>query len=88
MARHVITTFIQRQPKVEREEYDYSQERAGILQMQMAPQYWIGDITNLDRDSGRERLEGFLQQAATRVAQEPGAKVTDLRKVLTEVERC
>ena len=87
LARHVITTFIQRQPKVEREEYDYSQERAGILQMQMAPQYWIGDITDLDRDSGRERLEGFLQQATACVAQEPGANVTDLRKALTEVER-
>ena len=64
LARHVITTFIQRQPKAAREEYDYSQERAGILQMQMAPQYWIGDITDLDRDSGRERLEGFLKQVS------------------------
>ena len=64
LARHVIATFIQRQPKVDREEYDYSQERAGILQMQMAPQYWIGDVADLDRDSGRERLEGFLKQVS------------------------
>ena len=64
LARHVITTFIRRQPKVDREEYDYSQERAGILQMQMAPQYWIGDVADLDRDSGRERLEGFLKQVS------------------------
>ncbi len=87
LARHVITTFIQRQPKAAREEYDYSQERAGILEAEMAPKYWIGDVAGLDRDSGRERLEGFLQQAAACVAQEPGANVTDLRKALTEVER-
>ena len=86
LARHVITTFIQRQPKVAREEYDYSQERVGILQMQMAPKYWIGEATGLDRDSGRERLEGFLQQAAACVLQEPGATVSDLQAVLAQVE--
>ena len=86
LARHVISTFIERQPKVHREEYDYSDERAGILQMQMAPQYWIADVAGLDRHSGPERLEGFLKQVAACLPQEPGATVTDLRKVLTQVE--
>ena len=86
LARHVITTFIQRQPKAAREEYDYSQERAGILQMQMAPKYWIGEVAGLDRNSGRERLEGFLNQAAACVLQEPGATVSNLQAVLAQVE--
>ena len=86
LAHHVISTFIERQPKVHREEYDYSDERAGILRMQMAPQYWIGDVAGLDRHSGLERLEGFLQQVAACLPQEPGATVSDLRKVLAQVE--
>ena len=86
LARHVITTFIQRQPKAASEEYDYSQERAGILQMQMAPQYWIGNVAGLDHDSGRERFEGFLKQAAACVLQEPGATVSDLQEVLAQAE--
>ena len=87
LARHVITTFIQKQTKVDREEYDYSRERVGILQAQLAPQYWIGDVAGLDVDSGRDRLEGFLKQASACVLQEPEAVITDLRKVLTHVER-
>ena len=86
LAHHVISTFIERRPKVHREEYDYSGERAGILQVQMAPQYWIGDVAGLDPHSGPERLEGFLKQVAACLSQEPGATVTDLRKALTQVE--
>ena len=86
LAHHVISTFIERQPKVHREEYDYSDERAGILQMQMAPQYWIGDVEGLNRYSGPGRLEGFLEQVAACLPQEPGGAVTDLRKALTQVE--
>ena len=86
LAHHVISTFIERQPKVHREEYDYGDERAGIMQMQMAPQYWIGDVEGLDRYSGLERLEGFLEQVAACLPQQPGATVTDLRKALTRVE--
>ena len=59
LARHVITTFIQRQPKAAREEYDYSQERAGILEAEMAPKYWIGDVAGLDRDSDENAWKAF-----------------------------
>ena len=87
LARHVITTFIERQPKVEKEEYDYSKERAGIITYEWAPQYWIGDASNLNVALGRDLLEDFLKQIAACLLRESQATVTDLRANLTEVEK-
>ena len=86
LARHVITAFIQRQPQVDKEEYDYSNERFGIVQMQWAPQHWIGGVEGLNAASGQKRLEGLLRQVTACLLQEPEATVTDLRKMLTQVE--
>ena len=86
LARHVITEFIARQPKVKTEEYDYSNERSGIVRLSLAPQYWIGKTEGLEPSSGRKWLEGFLNQVAVYLSQGSDSVVTDLRKVLAEVE--
>lgn len=86
LARHVIATFIERQPKVEHEEYDYSDERLGIVRLPPAPQYWIGSVEGLEDSSGRRRLEGFLEQTANPLKGDKGPAVTDLTEVLSEVE--
>ena len=86
LARHVITEFIAREPKVKTEEYDYSEERAGIVQVPLAPKYWVGQVESLHATSGRKRLEGFLSQLTVYLLQEPNAELTDLRNVLAKVE--
>ena len=86
LARHVITTFIERQPKVEHEDYDYNEERLGIITLPTAPQYWIGSVEGLVDSSGRRRLEGFLEQVANPLQGDEGPAVTDIRGVLSEVE--
>ena len=73
LARHTIRKFIQRQPKVDREVYDYRPERAGIIRAPMAPKYWIGNTENFRAVSVRRRLEGFLSQLAAALA-----KIVDL----------
>ena len=87
LARHVITEFIKRQPKIKTENYDYRQERAGIVEVPLAPQYWIGQVENLTVSSGRKRLEGFLTQFARFLRQGTDATVTDLREMLAMVEK-
>ena len=87
LARHVITEFIRRQPKVDREEYDYSLERTGIVQVTAAPQYWIHRCDNLTVQSGRMRLEGFIEQVTAYFQQEPDAVVTDISEMLARVEK-
>ena len=86
LARHVITTFIERQPKVDHEEYDYNEERLGIISVPTAPQYWIGSVEGLVDSSGRRRLEGFLEQVANPLQGDEGPAVTDIREVLSVVE--
>ena len=86
LARHVITTFIERQPKVDHEEYDYNEERLGIVRLPTAPQYWIGSVEGLEDSSGRRRLEGFLEQIANPLQGDDGPAVTDLVAVLSKLE--
>ena len=86
LARHVITTFIERQPKVDHEEYDYNEERLGIVMLPTAPQYWIGNVESLEDSSGRRRLEGFLEQVANPLQGDGRPSVTDLGAVLSKVE--
>ena len=87
LARHVIATFIQRQPKVHREAYDYRLELPGVARVELEPRYWVGRADNLHNNAGRRRLEGFLKQATACLLQGEGASVTNLRDVLLEVER-
>jgi hypothetical protein len=86
LARHVITEFVQRQVTVNKEVYDYSLERSGIVQMKMAPQYWVGK-TELYHGSGSQKLEGFLSQIAASMSGIKEAVITDLRKLLAIVEK-
>ena len=87
LARHVIWEFIKRQPKVSTEQYDYSLERVGIVQARIAPRYWIHRAGDLTPQSGRQWLEGFLDQLTECLRQEPGAGITDLTDVLRSIER-
>jgi hypothetical protein len=82
VAHHVITDFIRTQPTVEREVYNYRLERAGVVQVRMAPQYWVGNATGMLPGGGRQKLEGFLEQIAAWWMKEPGNSITDLRPVL------
>ncbi len=84
VARTVILEFVTRQPKVETEVYDYRLERYGIIQAPLAPQYWIGRPELLRPDSGRQWLEGFLQQFAGHLLSK--TKGTDLGAVSYRIE--
>ena len=86
LARHIIIQFIRRQPKVGAEDYDYSHERAGIIQMPLAPKYWVGNAENVTPTSGRRRLGGFLQQHIACMMQEKDAAITDLHDLLRKAE--
>lgn len=82
LVRHVIMTFIAKQPSVEKEPYQYQSEAAGVIQVPLTPNFWVwraqGDISSL----GRQKLEGFLEELALVELGTPGATVTDLTEVL------
>ena len=87
LARHVIEQFIKRQPKVQKESYDYRRERYGILDAPLAPRYWIARTDNLRLASGTKRFEGFLSQVSSCFNKDEGANITDLQPMLQEAEK-
>ena len=82
LMRSVIIEFIMRQQTVLNEPYNYRLERAGIVQVRMAPQYWVGRAEGDISKAGRDKLEGFLEQLSSCLLKQPNAVVTDLRPVL------
>ncbi len=87
VARHAIMEFIYRQPTTDKQIYDYSLERAGIVQAPLAPQYWVGNTKGLNRNSGNRKLEGFLSQLGSHLLNESNSTITDLTPVLEESEK-
>ena len=86
LARHVILEFVDRQPKLEVEQYDYSGERYGIVRMPLSPQYWVGDAKNITLNVGAKRLEGFLSQLSSHFCKEENSPITDLTPALEKAE--
>lgn len=82
LIRHVIVTFVQRQPTVEKETHDYTLELAGVVQVRWAPSFWVartdGDISG----AGRDKFEGFLEELASAAMRQPDATITDITEVL------
>ncbi|EOQ73045.1 hypothetical protein [Acinetobacter lactucae] len=85
LARHVIIEFVMKQKIIEKEPYDYSLERSNILQVHLAPQYWIA-YPDFSIGAGIQKLEGFLSQLKECLTNVPDASVTDLSNVLDEFE--
>lgn len=85
LMRNAIMEFVYRQPTVDAEPYDYRLEREGVVQMRLAPQYWVGGAGGNLQVAGRNKLEGFLEQLSLWMLKEPDAIVTDLRPVFTTV---
>lgn len=82
LMRHIIMTFVQRQPTVEKEEYNYSLELAGVAQVRLAPSFWVAHADGDISAEGRNKLEGFLEELANVEVGLPGASVTDISEVL------
>lgn len=85
LVRHIILEFVKRQPKVETELYDYRHERYGVIQAELAPEYWIGKPGALQADKGRRHLEAFLSQFEGHL--QSGKTITSLQNVMPRIEQ-
>ncbi|MFI0848008.1 hypothetical protein [Mesorhizobium sp. IMUNJ 23232] len=86
LTRHIIRSFIASAPKVDREPYNYVLEQSGIMSAELAAEYWIGRPLGKQED-GRRRFEGLLNQLTGIILKTEGAKLTDLRSLLAEIEQ-
>lgn len=86
LTRHVLSTFVANGPKLEQELYNYTLEQAGVVSMELAPQYWIWRPL-ADAGHARRRVEGLLSLISAVLAGEPNAELVDIRPVVADVER-
>lgn len=86
LTRHVIRRFVEDGAVVATEPYDYVMETSGVRMAHMAAEYWVWHPLETS-GKARQKLEGLLEQYAAVLTREPGAKITDLRSVLADVER-
>lgn len=57
---HIITSFINTQPFLEKEEYNWHDELPGLVHVNLAPQYWLGNTTGFKPEYASEKFEGFV----------------------------
>jgi len=86
LTRHAIRAFVRERPKVEREPYDYALEQSGVVSMRLAAECWIWQPLLHPREA-RQRFQGLLEQVAAIVSRSEGAKLTDIRAMLGDVEK-
>lgn len=80
ISHHVLTNFVRRSEKVEKERILWRNELPGIIRMEMAPEYWIWKHEGLKPEHATSKLSGFLSQLETAlISKKP---LTDIRKLL------
>ncbi len=85
LMRHVILEFVRSQPVVEKQEYNYVMELAGVAQVTMHSHYWIGNCEGNINEFGLKKLEGFLEQIVE-ILTYASKELTDLRPLLKKIE--
>jgi hypothetical protein len=85
IARHVIMQFVHRSPKVDREAFNWHAELPNLIQMQWAPQYWIGNPDGYTPAMATMWLQNFLTQISP-IALGVPPTLTDLTLILEKIE--
>ncbi len=85
VARTVVLDFVQKQPYLEGEEYDWVSELPGRVTMKWAGQYWIGQHEGYSVDRSAEWLSAFLSVWLETVSSKEPI-MPDLRPLLAKFE--
>jgi hypothetical protein len=61
LIRHVVRRYVTDADKVQPAPWDYRDALPGIMEMQLAPQYWIWQVGGLTATTATRRLNGFTE---------------------------
>jgi hypothetical protein len=61
LVRHVARRFVAEAPKAEPEPWDYRNALPGIIQMQLAPQYWVGQSDGFGAQTAEMWFNGVVE---------------------------
>jgi len=86
LARHVITEFVRREPKVDREDFNWRSALPNVVTMPLATRYWLGRPDGYRPESANGWLQSFLVEISGCLHGAPDAGLTDLNLVLDKIE--
>lgn len=86
LARHLIHEFVRNGTKAEAEDYRYTLDIPGTVEVEMAPQYWVWQHEGFEPASARRRFSGVLELYASVMLKEPNASLVDIRDLLRKFE--
>lgn len=87
LSRHVLFSFIDRQPILEREDYPpWRWELPGIIEAELAPEYWVGRPDNFEPAQAGKRFGGFIEHLVTNYSK-PQIPLLDLRQLMERIEK-
>ncbi|MBD0735765.1 hypothetical protein [Streptomyces sp. CBMA29] len=68
LIRHVVRGYVTDAEKVAPDPWDYRGALPGIVEVQLAPQYWIWQTGGLTAETASRRLDGFAEALIGRIA--------------------
>jgi len=85
LARHVVVSFIDRQPVVEHEDYAWREELPGLIQWQLAPECWVARPDDFQPAQATRRFSGFVEHLVTNLSK-PQISLLDMRQLMERIE--
>jgi hypothetical protein len=86
LARHVVRSYVDRAPVEVEPEFDWRASLPGVIQMRVAPQYWVWQAAGFDHKSVSKYFSGFVSHLIETLA-ERNDGVVDIRPVLERIEQ-
>lgn len=84
---HVLTNVTNAQPFLEKEDYNWHDDLPGVVKMNLAPQYWLGNTTNFKPEYATKKLEGFVIAFTSMLQNKEKVLKFDLRPLLELYEK-
>lgn len=86
LARTLILAFVRNAPKTKVEDYNFSLDIPGVVEVELAAQYWVWKHEGFQPRMARKKLAGALELHADLLLETENASLVDLRDLLREYE--
>lgn len=84
---HVVTNFINIQPYLETEKFNWHDELPNLIQIEWAPEYWVANIKGFKPEDAAKRFEGFISAFASTMQNNEKVFKFEIRPLLELYEK-
>ncbi|CAN7597981.1 hypothetical protein LJR015_001403 [Peribacillus frigoritolerans] len=85
LTHHVIKNYFEAQDLLEFEEFDWSSDLPGIIEVQLSEEYWLANCEGFTQEHVTQKLNGFLSQLQKTILYNESI-ITDLKELMKVYE--